>query len=104
MATESDIISSREYMSPTDLANNKTELAGHNSKSTEDLLNDFFLTRNQTLAMLENLEEEIIFKSSLHPRLKTPMRTMALFLFVAEHDDHHLARITAIEKRLRNSG
>jgi hypothetical protein len=28
------------------------------------------------------------------------MRTMDLFLFVAEHDDHHLARITEMVKHL----
>jgi hypothetical protein len=26
------------------------------------------------------------------------MRTLDLFLFVAEHDDHHLARITELVK------
>jgi hypothetical protein len=26
------------------------------------------------------------------------MRTMDLFLFVAEHDDHHLARITELAR------
>jgi hypothetical protein len=28
-----------------------------------------------------------------HPRLKTPMRLADHLYFVAEHDDHHLARI-----------
>jgi len=41
----------------------------------------------------------MVFKSALHPRLKTPMRTMDLFLFVAEHDDHHLAKISEIIKQ-----
>jgi uncharacterized damage-inducible protein DinB len=99
-----DIILGREYMTPTDLANSKTDLANHNSKSADILINEFSVIRNQTLSLLENLPQEFIFKFSLHPRLKTPMRTMDLFLFVAEHDDHHLARITGIDKRLRNSG
>lgn len=29
------------------------------------------------------------------------MRTMDLFLFVAEHDDHHLARITELMEILK---
>jgi hypothetical protein len=29
----------------------------------------------------------------LHPRLKQPMRLVDHLYFVAEHDDHHLARI-----------
>jgi len=48
--------------------------------------------------MVENIDEETVFKYALHPRLKTPMRTMDLFLFVAEHDDHHLAKISEIIK------
>jgi hypothetical protein len=34
--------------------------------------------------------------SSLHPRLQQPMRLIDHALFVAEHDDHHLARITEL--------
>ena len=49
------------------------------------------------LEKLIELNEEDVYKTALHPRLEQPMRTMDLFLFVAEHDDHHLARITAIK-------
>ena len=31
--------------------------------------------------------------SRLHPRLKQPMRLVDHLYFVAEHDDHHLAKI-----------
>jgi uncharacterized damage-inducible protein DinB len=96
-----DIISGAEEMHPADLSNSKTDQANHNRRTADDLLNEFAAVRNQTLAMIENTGEEIIFKSSLHPRLKTPMRTMDLFLFVAEHDDHHLNRISSIEEQLR---
>jgi len=46
------------------------------------------------------ISEKEVFKYALHPRLKTPMRTMDLFLFVAEHDDHHLAQISKLNKQL----
>jgi uncharacterized damage-inducible protein DinB len=98
-----DIISGNEYMTSTDLANSKTDRANHNGKPVDELIREFSNIRSETLSMLENIPEESIFRFSLHPRLKTPMRTMDLFLFVAEHDDHHLARITAIEKQLRNT-
>ena len=93
-----DIKNGEKELRPTDLANRKTDEANHNSKSIELLLREFREIRNKTLLMLQDIDEEIIFKSALHPRLKTPMRTMDLFLFVAEHDDHHLARITEIGK------
>jgi hypothetical protein len=83
---------------PADLQNTKTSRANHDSVPTRELLNSFRLIRNQTINMLEQLTEEQIFLSALHPRLKTPMRTIDLFLFVADHDDHHLARITELVK------
>jgi hypothetical protein len=43
------------------------------------------------------LKEQDIYKTALHPSLKKLMRTIDLFLFVAKHDDHHLARITEIK-------
>lgn len=95
-----DIKNGEIEMRPTDLANRKTDEANHNAQSIEKLLNDFQQIRERTIVLIENLDEETIFKSALHPRLKTPMRTMDLFLFVAEHDDHHLARITELVKLL----
>lgn len=85
-------------LSPADLQNSKTDLANHNDTPIEELLGTFRKVRHQTVMLLENIDEETVFKYALHPRLKTPMRTMDLFLFVAEHDDHHLAKISEIIK------
>jgi uncharacterized damage-inducible protein DinB len=93
-----DIIKGKIELRPADLANRKTDLAGHNGCPEQQLLAAFRQIRGQTILMLEGLDQDIIFRSALHPRLKTPMRTMDLFLFVAEHDDHHLARITELTK------
>lgn len=95
-----DIKNGEMEMRPTDLANRKTDEADHNAKPIEKLLKDFREIRERTIVLIDNLDDETIFKSALHPRLKTPMRTMDLFLFVAEHDDHHLARITELGKIL----
>ena len=93
-----DILSGKKELRHADLRNAKTDLANHNDTPADELLIRFRSIREQTVKMLEKLNEEQIFKSALHPRLKTPMRTMDLFLFVAEHDDHHLARITELTK------
>ena len=95
-----DILNGNVELRPTDLQNTKTSLANHDAVPIEDLLNRFRQIRWQTLSLLETLNEKQIFMTALHPRLKTPMRTMDLFLFVAEHDDHHLARITEIVRLL----
>jgi uncharacterized damage-inducible protein DinB len=94
----SDILAGKEFLREADLTNSKTNLANHNSKNVSDLLDEFIKLREFTLEKLKTLTEEDIYKYALHPRLKTPMRTMDLFLFVAEHDDHHLAKITEINK------
>lgn len=97
-----DILSSKSEMRPADLQNTLTEFANHNASDVSDLQLRFRKIRLQTIAMLEKLTEENVFKAALHPRLKSPMRTMDLFLFVAEHDDHHLARITELVGMLKN--
>jgi len=91
-----DLKNGEKELRPTDLANRKTDDAGHNNKSLAQLLSDFRQVRGETVRMIEGLDEDIIFRSALHPRLKTPMRTKDSFLFAAEHDDHHLARITEL--------
>ena len=93
-----DITSGKLELRATDLLNTRTSQANHNGASVEELLYNFRQSRTTTMISLEKLSEEQVFMSALHPRLKTPMRTMDLFLFVAEHDDHHLARITELVK------
>ncbi len=96
-----DILNNQTELRPTYLQNTQTTLANHDAVPVEDLLKRFRQIRQQTLELLEPLSEEQIFKSALHPRLKTPMRTLDLFLFVADHDDHHLARVTELAKAIR---
>jgi uncharacterized damage-inducible protein DinB len=93
-----DIKNGKDELRPADLQNTQTSLAGHNETPVDQLLYNFRTIRQQTLISLEDIDEATVFKSGLHPRLRTPMRTQDLFLFVAEHDDHHLARITQLMK------
>jgi uncharacterized damage-inducible protein DinB len=91
-----DFLAGKTELRPADLQNTKTHQAGHNATSPVDLLKTFRQIREKTVTRLLPLDEEIVFRTALHPRLKTPMRLMDSFLFVAEHDDHHLARIAEI--------
>jgi len=97
-----DIMNGEREMRATDLQNRKTSEANHDAVPTEELLQGFRDIRTKTIKLIEGITDEQVFKTSLHPRLKTPMRTMDLFLFVAEHDDHHLARITEIMQILND--
>jgi len=98
-----DIINGELEMRPTDLQNTRTSNANHNAVPVEELLSSFRQVRRETIDMLEKLDEAQVFMSSLHSRLKTPMRTMDLFFFVADHDDHHLARITELTRIIRTA-
>jgi len=95
-----DILSGAKELRLADLTNQKTTQAGHNKKTVADLLTEFERLRKKTIDQLAMLSDNDVFKSSLHPRLKTPMRTQDLFVFVADHDDHHLAKMT---ENLRNT-
>lgn len=93
-----DIRNGEAELRPTDLQNSQTDRANYNQTEISLLLDTFRQSRFKTMDMLAEIEEELVFKSALHPRLKSPMRTIDLFLFVADHDDHHLARMTKIAK------
>ncbi|WP_024769406.1 DinB family protein [Aquimarina macrocephali] len=92
-----DILTNKLELRPADLQNKKTDFAQHNLRDRNDLLNEFLDIRSETVSQLHKLTEKEIYKHALHPRLKTPMRTMDLFLFVAEHDDHHIAAIEELK-------
>ncbi len=83
-------------LTPADMSNTKTHSANHNSKPIGEVLHSFRSSREKLVSRLERLKDAEVLGSSFHPRLKKPMRTLDLAYFVAEHDDHHLARITEL--------
>jgi len=94
-------LNGREELRPVDLENTKTHTANYNDKDIRVLIKVFSEVRSVTIAKLEALNEGDVYKMAIHPRLKTPMWIIDLFLFVAEHDDHHLARITEISRFIK---
>ena len=91
-----ELLGGNKQLRGADLENRKTHEAKHNRRSIEELLKEFRSTRMATVARLESLSDEDLGRQALHPRLGQPMSAVDLFFFVAEHDDHHLARITEI--------
>lgn len=89
-----------EVLRPADMTNRKTHEAGHNSARLADLLAAFREARTRFVRRLEALDEDAVARTGLHPRLQQPMRVIDLALFVAEHDDHHLASVTEIIKTM----
>jgi uncharacterized damage-inducible protein DinB len=91
-----DYAAGRETLAPADPQNRKTYRAEHNSREISDILAAFRRERMEFVERLEALDEEFIQRSAFHPRLQVPMRVIDLAFFKAEHDDHHLARITEL--------
>ncbi len=91
-------------MPTADLQNRKTHEAQHNSKSINVLLNNFSNERNTLLARLRAMSRHDAFRSAIHPRLQQEMTLQDLCMFVADHDDHHLAMMTEIIGNLKVQG
>lgn len=87
-----------EVLRAADMTNRKTEDAGHNSARLEDLLARFRGARESFVRRLESMSEEEVARAALHPRLGKQMRVIDLALFVAEHDDHHMASVRELSK------
>ena len=81
---------------PADMSNRRTEEAGFNELQLADVLATFRGVRARFVERLESWPPEQFAQSALHPRLKTPMRACDMLFFMAEHDDHHLARISEL--------
>ena len=93
LARVDDYVAASAQLTVADLKNRKTDEADHNARPLEQLLAEFRTARARLLKHVEELDASLFTRAIPHPRLKTPMRLVDHLYFVAEHDDHHLARI-----------
>ncbi len=93
LARVGDYVTAASQLTAADLTNRKTTEANHNARPLEQLLSEFREARASLLRRVDELPPSLFARSIPHPRLKTPMRLVDHLYFVAEHDDHHLARI-----------
>jgi len=98
LARVEDFVKGGETLTAADLGNRKTDEANHNARSLGDVLGEFRAERKKLLDRVMQLGTEMFGRSMLHPRLKQPMRLVDHLYFVAEHDDHHLARVWEMMK------
>lgn len=93
MARVGDFLAEGSELTAADLSNRKTHQANHNARDLQELLAQFRSARMALVNRLGEVEPAAFSGTRLHPRLKQPMRLVDHLHFVAEHDDHHLARI-----------
>ena len=87
-----------------DTQNRKTHEAEHNRREAKHLLQDFRRERRRFVERLEPLSPDELRRSAVHPRLRQDMRVVDMAWFVAEHDDHHLARMTELQRMFEPPG
>ena len=88
-----DFLSGQQTLRAADLRNTKTHEANHNQKTIQELISQFSSARSKLIEKVQDIDEATVLLTALHPRLQTPMRLIDSLFFVAEHDDHHLAKI-----------
>ena len=98
-----DYEAGRETLHAADLENRKTHQAGHNASTIEEILAAFRDERMAFVRRLDDYDEAFVQRTALHPRLKMKIRVLDLAFFVAEHDDHHLARISELSRLFTRS-
>lgn len=72
--------------------------ASFNEMPVSEICARFRRARRRLVERLEHIEGDVLEVVARHPRLDKPMRVVDLMLFAAEHDDHHLARLTELAR------
>jgi uncharacterized damage-inducible protein DinB len=103
LARVEDYVAASEQLMATDLRNRKTDEANHNARPLEQMLTEFRARRGRLLERVDELDASLFARAIPHPRLKVPMRLVDHLYFVAEHDDHHLARIWELVNDVRQT-
>ncbi len=94
-----DFLAGAAELRAADMSNRKTHEAAHNGRLIEDLLREFRRERESFVARLDAWDPALVSLTALHPRLQKPMRVIDMAFFTAEHDDHHLTRMTELARR-----
>lgn len=94
-----DFLARVTVLRAADMRNRKTDEARHNERPLADLLAAFRRERERFVARLDAWDPGLISLTALHPRLNQPMRVIDMAFFTAEHDDHHLTRMTGLARQ-----
>ncbi len=93
LARVDDFLADGDTLTVADLSNRKTHEANHSARELTEILAEFRTARLCLVDRVGKFQPVLFARFMLHPRLKHPMRLVDHLHFVAEHDDHHMARI-----------
>lgn len=98
-----DYEAGRETLQAADMENRRTHEANHNADTIENILAAFRAERFAFVSRLDAYDEAFVQRVAIHPRLKQEIRVLDLVYFIAEHDNHHLARISELRRLFTKS-
>ena len=101
MARLDDLERGAAVLTAADLSNRRTEERDHDARPLEDVLQELATERARLVERVSAWSSAELERSARHPRLGQPMRAIDLLFFVAEHDDHHLARVAELRAAWR---
>jgi hypothetical protein len=67
-----------------------------------DLLEEFRIRRNYLMHRVMNMDPGAIRHRSMHPCRRMAMTVVDMVMYLAEHDDHHLAQMRSILRMHRS--
>ncbi len=94
-----DFREGKTHLRPADLNNTRTKESNFNESDPDELLRVYRESRGEFVRLLDEVEPTNVEQGAHHPRLDKPMRIIDLAYFAAEHDDHHLAKMTDLIKK-----
>jgi len=88
-----DFRENRNTLFAADYTLSEKKAPDHNPMPVAELLKKFRMRRAKIIVQFEQFSVAESSRSATHPRLNIPIRLIDHALFIAEHDDHHLAKI-----------
>jgi hypothetical protein len=94
-----DYRAGRGVLCAADVTNRRTHEARHHERDPQEVAAAFRRGRERFVAAAAACGTSLALASALHPRLQQPMRLVDMLYFAAEHDDHHLAKVSELARR-----
>lgn len=94
-----DLAIGRNTLTPGDAENRATFQAHHNEHPLGRIVERLVEARAELVGQLEGADEADWLRSAMNREIQKPMRLLDLAVYIAEHDDHHLATITELLRR-----
>ena len=96
MARLDDFEAGREVLQAARFERGRVDQGRFNDQPLEEILAAFSTARGRLVARIEAAGAALHERLAVHPRLNQRIRLLDLMVCAAEHDDHHLARISSL--------